>query len=311
MQIDTACGIVLLLYVYFKEREDIMRIGKKQIVMIIVLIAVLLASVFLLAPFTTSHDSVLYKSSKTTLDEKKDNVIALTAIAAGASFAVSAIPGDAGSAVADKLADLSGYFVAITIAIYIEEWMLAIMGILSFKIVVPIGCIALIVALLIRSVPVRVITLKVMLFSVVLTAVVPCSTWISQQIDRTTDESISERIEKMQKDSESDDDSKEEDSDYEESSGLFSKIKSAASSVVSSVKSLPDKFKILLSNMIDMIAAMVVTSCVIPILVFIFLVWIVNMIFGTAIRMPKPKKVSESGFFHQNKTDVITDSDGE
>lgn len=289
-----------------------MRIERRQVVTIVVLVAILFASIFLFAPLTTDHDSILYKSSKATLDEKKDNVIALTAVAAGASFAVSAIPGDAGSAVAEKLADLSGYFVAITIAIYIEEWMLAIMGILSFKIIVPIGCIALIIALLIQSVPVRVIALKVMLFSVILTAVVPCSTWISQQIDIASDESISQRIEKMKRDSDNDGDTEENENSDKESSGLFSKIKSAASSVANTVKSLPEKFKTLLSNMIDTIAAMVVTSCIIPILVFIFLVWIVNMIFGTSIKLPKPKKASESGFFNKTKSaDKITESDGE
>ena len=118
----------------------------------------------------------MYSNSIETLDEKKDNVLRLTAISAGASFAVSLLPGNVGDSISDKLVDLSGYFVAITIGIYIEEWMIAIMGIVAFKIIIPIGCIVLLILSFFDKPDINRLTCKVMIFAFVLTLVVPCST---------------------------------------------------------------------------------------------------------------------------------------
>ena len=46
-----------------------------------------------------------------------------------------------------------------------------------------------------------------------------------------------------------------------------------------------------LSNFIDAIAILLITSCVIPILVLVFFVWIVKMIFGVNIQYPKLNKM--------------------
>ena len=45
-----------------------------------------------------------------------------------------------------------------------------------------------------------------------------------------------------------------------------------------------------MSNFIDAIAILLITSCVIPIIVLIFLMWIIKMIFGINISLPNNKK---------------------
>ncbi|MFR3451715.1 MAG: hypothetical protein ACLTSX_09255 [Collinsella sp.] len=57
-----------------------------------------------------------------TIDEKIDNVLTLTAGSAGASALISAIPGDAGSPIAEKLMDLSTGFLIVLAALFLEKY---------------------------------------------------------------------------------------------------------------------------------------------------------------------------------------------
>lgn len=260
-----------------------MKSNSKVIAYDIFLVVLCVASFLWFSRISTSK--AVYSSSIETLDEKKDNVMRLTAISAGASFAVSLIPGDAGDPIADKLADLTGYFIVITIGIYIEKWMIAIMGIVAFKVIIPIGCIVLLILSFFNRPDIKRTTVKLMIFSIVLTLVVPCSTWVSQTIDTVSDQTISNRVEELQKNS----DEVVADTKDGDDSSITGKLSSLWSKVSGGVKGVLAKFETLLRNMIDTIAAMIVTSCIIPILVFVFLICITNMIFGKALRIPDPK----------------------
>ena len=82
-------------------------------------------------------------------------------------------------------------------------------------------------------------------------------------------------------------------------SGAKDKAASAFGNVVKTVtgkaKEWIDKLTTQLNNMIDAIAVMIVTTCVIPILVIVFLIWIVKMLFSVNINIDTKKipKLSE------------------
>ena len=261
-----------------------MKNSTKVVAYDIFLVALCLASFLWFSRIATSK--AVYSNSIETLDEKKDNVLRLTAISAGASFAVSLLPGNVGDSISDKLVDLSGYFVAITIGIYIEEWMIAIMGIVAFKIIIPIGCIVLLILSFFDKPDINRLTCKVMIFAFVLTLVVPCSTWISQRIDAVSDQTIANRVEEVQKNS---DDVVADTKDSDES-GISGALSNLWSKISGGVQGVLTKFETLLRNLIDTIAAMIVTSCIIPVLIFVFLICITNMIFGKVVELPDPKE---------------------
>lgn len=62
------------------------------------------------------------------LDDKKTTALELTAAATAASAAITLIPGDIGTPIADKLADLSSYFLIVVCAIYLENIWLPLRG---------------------------------------------------------------------------------------------------------------------------------------------------------------------------------------
>ena len=90
---------------------------QKQILLAILPIVIAILSFFVIAGVTSNVEF----NAKTiqSLDEKKTTVMELTAASTAASAAITLIPGDVGTPIADKLADLSGYFLIVLCAIYL------------------------------------------------------------------------------------------------------------------------------------------------------------------------------------------------
>ena len=86
---------------------------------VILFVIFLLAAVLSIAvPGSHFAKPESYSSSVQELNEKKLGVEKLAGSAAAASAAITLMPGDFGTPIADKLADLSGYFLIIVIKLY-------------------------------------------------------------------------------------------------------------------------------------------------------------------------------------------------
>lgn len=81
--------------------------------------------------------------------------------------------------------------------------------------------------------------------------------------------------------------------------GWLSKVKDGIEKAGEGASNLIEKGKQALSNLIDGIAILLITSCIIPIAVLIFLLWIVKMIFNVNITIQNSKK-----FFKEKKEKV-------
>ena len=104
-----------------------------RIVMIVLCIVIALVSNIVLAKNYSSPEYTVNKKTITYLDEKKTTALELCAGATALSAAITLIPGDTGTPIAEKLTDLSGYFLIVVSAIYLEKYLLTILGALTFR----------------------------------------------------------------------------------------------------------------------------------------------------------------------------------
>lgn len=152
-----------------------------------VLVALIALFVFGLAPHFASPEA--HAGVIATIDEKIDNVLTLTAGSAGASALISAIPGDAGSPIAEKLMDLSSGFLIVLAALFLEKYLIAIFSGVALGLVMPLALLAAIVSTWAygrarwSAVPVR-LGVKFALIGAVLLLAIPTSTWVTNQVDR-------------------------------------------------------------------------------------------------------------------------------
>ncbi|WP_456111844.1 hypothetical protein [Roseburia inulinivorans] len=272
---------------------------QKKIIFALIPIVIALLSFFVIARFTSSTEF----NAKTiqSLDDKKTTVMELTAASTAASAAITLIPGDVGTPIANKLADLSSYFLIVLSAIYLEKYLVTITGYAAFKILVPIACVFFSGYLLWRKEILRVVAQKFLLFGLAVYLVIPASVKVADMIEttyassiestietakQTTDEIESETGESGQVDDKSSNEKSKSDSDSDSKenaggffSGLFNKVQEGVSTATANVENV-------LNNFIEALAILLVTSCLIPILVLIFFVWLVKMLLGLNIDIP-------------------------
>ncbi len=247
-----------------------MKESTKDIIKVAIAIVLALVSIFVLAGSFASPK--FHAGSIQTLDEKEKTVMKLTAAATAASAAITLIPDDVGTPIADKLADISGYFLIVLCAIFLEKYLVTITGYAAFIILIPAACALFSIFVLTKKENLKGVAKKMLVFALALSLVIPVSVKVSNMIEATYQESIDQTVESAMNIS-------EELHDDDGSSGgildTLSKIKNGASSAIKRLEAI-------LGNFIEAVAVMLVTSCVIPILVLLFFIWLLRSLMGMA-----------------------------
>lgn len=264
-----------------------------RIVMIVLCIVIALVSNIVLSKNYSSPEYTVNKKTITYLDEKKTTALELCAGATALSAAITLIPGDTGTPIAEKLTDLSGYFLIVVSAIYLEKYLLTILGALTFRWLIPAAMIAIALYFGIRRDFFWKLGVKILIFGLAVYAVIPVSVHVSQLIYNTYQESIDTTlaetenlISQTEENAKSSTESNQNSGDEGFFAGLVDKAKDTIEQAKDTASIATEQFKYMLNKFIDGLAVLIVTTCLIPILVMVFFVWIVKMILGTAITQP-------------------------
>lgn len=155
-----------------------------------VALLVIVALVFAFPVADVMGSKETYRGSIEKLDAKAQTVTALVGTTTAASVAISAIPGDTGIPVADKLMDVAADFAIVLGAIYLEKYMLTIFGLAACRVVVPLACALGVGYVLVREdvtwrAGLRTSAVKLALLALALTLVVPASVQVSNMIEDT------------------------------------------------------------------------------------------------------------------------------
>lgn len=288
-----------------EKGETIMNINVKRWSKVIVLILVAAISFFAVAGYASSPSN--HKKTIASLDEKRNTVLGLTAGVTTTSALISMIPGDTGTPIAEKVADLSQYLLLILCAVFLEKYMVTITGLVTFKILIPVACILFIIVEFYDNVTFKNLAKKLLLFGIAIYLIVPASVELSDVIENTYQAQINEAIESAQDteaiiDSTTENDGTQKgdtDSSSNSDKSTWDKVKDGISkagsaitdtveNVALSADELVNKVQNSLNNFIEAIAVMIITSCVIPILVIIFFIWLVKLIFNVDFGKTEP-----------------------
>lgn len=261
----------------------------KKVLMFVVPLVFALVSVFYLSRLTS--DPVFHQKSLAALEEKQTTVLELTAASTGVSVGITLLPGDAATPIAEKLADLSGCFLVVLCAIFLEKYLLTITCLAAFRVLIPAACLLLCINVFADRNTLRELARKLVLFALAIVLVIPASIGISNLIETTYQASIDAAIDSA-KQATTELESSSQDSAQEDSqsglSGLFSKVTDSITGIASSaVQKLTDA----LNRFIEAAAVLLVTSCLIPILVLLFFLWLVKLVLGVNLYSTNSSKI--------------------
>ena len=254
-----------------------MSLRAKNIIILISCIIIAVLCFFMIAP--KLGDPATFSSTIESLDSKKTTVAELTAASTAASAAITLLPNDIGTPIADKLVDLSGYFILIFSAIYLEKFLTTVAGFIAFRYLIPAAFIVIGVNRFFGIEVIRRFAMRVIAFSLIMVLLIPASVGVSNLIEKTHEYSIQQTIEEANSAS----DEINEQNDTEDSNAIqefFNRVKGGVSGQLK-------RFENILSNFIDAVAVLIVTTCVIPIVVLLIFIMLFKQFFGVMTSAPE------------------------
>lgn len=239
-----------------------MNFKKIMITALLFLFAVI--SFTMIAP--RAADPANHRHSIEQTEDKIASVMTLSGGAAATSATLSLLPGDICTPLAEQLAELAKYFLLILSALYLEKFLITLSGYISFMCLIPLACVILGIAVIRGRRDFLRTALKIALIAVIIFLIVPASVKLSDMVYRTQESKVNDTIEQYN------------DLDIEGGSdtGLIGELSSITSGTIDKITSFMD-------NMLESLAVMIVTACVIPLLVFAFLIWLVRVIFSANV----------------------------
>ena len=237
------------------------------------------------APFMTQPE--IYQRSIDSLQAKQETVLELTAASTAASAAITLLPGYTATPIADKLADLSGYFLIVLCAIFLEKYLLTIMAGAAFRVLLPLACLLLAASLFFCRDTLRALSKKLALFALAVVLIIPTSIFLSDSIEATYRASIDATVESAMQTTEAIGKATDENADSEAKSGLSGLFSKVTEGVSSAATAAVDKLKHVLNDFLEALAVMLVTSCLIPVLVLVFFVWLLKLFLGVDAPAPR------------------------
>lgn len=249
----------------------------KQVPIVLALVVVALICITRIAPKTTSVEN--NEKLIEQIDGEISTVLKLTGAAAGASAVISLLPDDQCTPIANELAETAKYFLVVLSALYLEKYLVSVMGYVAFSFVIPIGCVLWGIGYFAKRKGMCVISYKLAVFALAIYFLIPLSTNVSQYIYNHYETSIESTLNEVDKITIS---------ETKDDATAVEKFKNWIENAAVTATEYVTK---LLSDFVDALAVMLVTSCLIPMLIVLFFTWFMKILFGIQVPVyPRPVK---------------------
>lgn len=295
-------------------------LDKKKCIYIVIWLLIGLLSFTVLGKYASAPES--HQATIASLDEKKATVLELSAATTATSALITLLPGDIGTPIAEKVADLSGYLLIVLCAVFLEKYLVTITGYAAFKIFIPAACVLYAANMMARNRSVDKLARRLLIFGICIFLVVPASVKVSDLIETTYQSQIDATLEDAKSTQEMLENSSAaqqrwnrrsraqiriQRSRKQESPASLAKqrmpfssakdsVTTAVENVTISSEELVQKVQNSLNHFVEAVAVMLITSCVIPILVLLVFFWLIKVLLDVDISGENPK----SGVQHLN-----------
>ena len=239
-----------------------MNIKKLTLIAVFVLLAAFSTTV--ISPWLSSPENHKHTIEQT--DEKIKAVMALSGGAAATSATLSLLPGDMCTPLAEQLAELAKYFLLILSALYLEKFLISFSGYLSFTYLIPVALFIIGIDIVTGKKHFTKGAIKIITIAVIIVVIVPASVLLSDMVYQSQADKIDGTLEEYN----------ELEIEGDSDSGFFNEFTTVTTETV-------DKVTSYLDSTLESLAVMLVTSCLIPLLVFVFLIWLAKVIFPSNV----------------------------
>lgn len=234
----------------------------------IALLALAIVASLLISPLASSPD--FHKGTLEIIQHNKTEATAITSLVTVASVAITALPDDTASSLANELADLTTPLLLVVCVLYFEQFLLTSLEYIVFSFLVPAGLALLIANVWTERRSFSILATKVLLIALICAIIIPLSAAFTGMIEATFSASIDSTFSQV-------------DQIKEAFSGLTgnedgASILSFFSSLASGVASILSYIMNMLSLLVDAVAILMITSVVMPVITALMFVWCIKSI---------------------------------
>ncbi len=232
------------------------------------------------------------------VENSNKTVSTFTAAVAAVSVAISALPDDIATPVANSFASLDKYFILILIIIFIERILLTSGVEIIFQFLIPAAVILWGSGRFLRVSPITVFSKKIMILALALFLVVPCSIHLTAYVGSDylayVDETIAEA-------GSSAEDITEKTQDEQDNTSWTEKLSGILQSAIDGVTSVVDFFEKLLTKCMNSIAILIVANFVMPLVTFFIFRWLLKELFSIHLPTEKIDAFIKKETFHKKR----------
>ncbi|MBR4084758.1 MAG: hypothetical protein IKK33_10815 [Lachnospiraceae bacterium] len=267
-----------------KMMEKITEASAKTLVKVLLAVFFMLLSIFVLAYEVPK--TKLVQETVESLEESRNQIMDFSGATITTSLAITALPDDFGTPLADTLADMNTYFVFVFAVVFVEK-LLVVEGIrIAFTYVIPAALGLYILGLLATKDRVKVFGEKLFIFGMAVVLVIPISTHFTEKVCADylvyVDETIAEANDGAEK-------VNEIMSTNPDEATIFDKLSNAFKTAMKEMSDLLDYFENVLKKFVNSIAIMIVTTFVLPLFVLMVFKWLLNELFTLNLFIPQVK----------------------
>ena len=263
-------------------------LSEKQAVLAIKILSLLLVaalSFFVVAAKLPESDFI--KSSFESVESSSNTVMEFSAVTLSASLAISALPDDFATPLADSLADMNIYFIAILAVLFLEKILIQYGIRAAFTILIPLSCFMGILALSVKQGLLKGIAVRLCVLGLAVAFVVPCSTFITGIVASDLTAYVSETIEET---GDGADKLNEAMEDGAEDKTIFERLSDLFQTAIRDISDLMLYFQNTIRRCMNSIAILLLTNCLMPLLTVFVLKWLLGELFHITFPAPPVKR---------------------
>ena len=217
----------------------------------------------------------IVQDSLESIEENNDRVLELTAATLGLSAAITILPDDICSSIANAITDLDKYFVFILIALFVEKLIVLNGSKLAFMILIPAACVLYFIGNIAKKKVIKKFASSILILGLALVVVIPGSNFVVDTWGKSYMATVDDTIQTTKTVG-----NQQNGQQQSTEKNLIKKMSNAVKQSIDSVGDIAENFKAVVQKCFTSIAIMVVFSCVIPLLVFVFFIWLIKQLFN-------------------------------
>lgn len=281
---------------------------EKQAVSLIKILALILAAVLsFFAVASILPNTGFVQDSLQSLEESSDTVMRFSAATLSTSLAISALPDDFATPLAENLADMNTYFILILVVLFLEKILLQYGIKAAFMILIPVACVMGLLFFKLKKGLLKGLAIRLCIMGLTVSFVVPCSTFLTNIVAADLTQYVNETIEETEDGAGKLNEAMEDGGDEKT---IFEKLSDLFHTAVNGISDLMTHFQNTIRRCMNSIAILILTDCLMPLLTVFILKWVLETLFQIALPTPSVRKHHRTGSEHDPESDSAVASVG-